>query len=234
MIAKWRAELPIAVLLLSMFAGGFAASFFANDRIPIHWNLQGEVDGYAGKWEGLMFVPLVSLGMAVLLIVLPKIDPGSANFENFARSWRIMRLAIIGFLLILQVTIIWAATNHPVNMNVVMPLSLGFLFVVLGNYMSKLRPNWTVGVRTPWTLSSRLSWTMTHRYASWQFTLAGVAFASIAIVQNAWYAGAVIAGFLVSVIWLIFYSYLVWRSDPDKISAAAVSPAREPETEDTI
>ena len=73
MSAKWRAELPIVVLLLCMFVGGVAASFVANDRIPIHWNLQGEVDGYAGKWTGLMFVPLVSLGMAVLLIVLPRI-----------------------------------------------------------------------------------------------------------------------------------------------------------------
>ena len=47
------------------------------------------------------------------------------------------------------------------------------LFIVIGNFMSKIRPNWFVGVRTPWTLSSKLSWDKTHRLAGWLFMLMG-------------------------------------------------------------
>ena len=63
---------------------------------------------------------------------------------------------------------------------------MGVLFIVLGNFMGKIRPNWFVGVRTPWTLSSKLSWDKTHRLAGWLFMLMGALFALLALVQTTW------------------------------------------------
>ena len=36
-------------------------------------------------------------------------------------------------------------------------------FVVLGNYLGNLRPNYFVGIRTPWTLENPETWRATHR-----------------------------------------------------------------------
>ena len=233
MTAKWRTELPIVILLVLMFAATFGVSFYSQDRIPIHWNLWGKIDGFSSKWFGLFYVPTTTAGLTLLLWVLPSIDPGRANFGSFARAWQIIRITIIGFLFLLQGVILWAATGHEVKMQILMPLMLGFLFAILGNYLSKLRPNWIVGVRTPWTLSSKLSWTKTHRQASWQMMLMGAAIALIAIFQNVWYASVVIGLSIADLVWLVYYSYLVWRNDPERIPFDKVSPADDSELEDT-
>ena len=36
-------------------------------------------------------------------------------------------------------------------------------FVVLGNYLGNLRPNYFIGIRTPWTLENPETWRATHR-----------------------------------------------------------------------
>ncbi len=36
-------------------------------------------------------------------------------------------------------------------------------FVVLGNFLGNLRPNYFVGIRTPWTLENPETWRATHR-----------------------------------------------------------------------
>src|SRR6185437_15445048 len=95
--------------------------------------------------------------------------------------------------------------------------AVGILFIVLGNVLGKVRPNWFVGVRTPWTLSSKRSWVRTHRLAGWLFTLAGLIF----LVLIAFNIGAglrwIILGVLaVLTIVLVAYSYIEWRHDPEK------------------
>jgi uncharacterized membrane protein len=236
MTAKWRTELPIVILLVLMFAVTFGVSFYSQDRIPIHWNLRGEIDSYAGKWFGLFYVPAATTGLALLLFVMPFILPGGKNFESFARAWQLIRVVVVGYFIILQGAILWAATGHEVTMQFLLylvPLQLGLVFAVTGNYLSKLRPNWIVGVRTPWTLSSKLSWTKTHRQASWQMMIMGAAIASIAIFQNVRYAGVVIGLCIADLVWLIYYSYLVWRNDPERIPAGRVSPANDSELGNT-
>lgn len=47
------------------------------------------------------------------------------------------------------------------------------LFLVIGNVMGKLRPNYTVGIRTPWTLANDRVWDQTHRFGGKTFVFAG-------------------------------------------------------------
>ena len=53
------------------------------DSIPIHWNMRGEVDKYSSKTFGTLFLPLLNIGMYVLLLLLPKIDPRKRNYQYF-------------------------------------------------------------------------------------------------------------------------------------------------------
>jgi len=100
--------------------------------------------------------------------------------------------------------------------------------VVLGNQMGKIRPNWFVGVRTPWTLSSKLSWNRTHRLAGWLIVLAGFACWIAAAIRPAAALATSLAAILSAAAISVAYSYVVWRSDPDKTPPAGTLPAEEP------
>ena len=57
------------------------------------------------------------------------------------------------------------ALGWPIGVGQTIGVSAGLLFVVIGNFMTKVRPNFLYGVRTPWTLSSEVVWDKTHRMA---------------------------------------------------------------------
>src|SRR4051812_48820884 len=52
--------------------------------------------------------------------------------------------------------------------------SVALLFILLGNFMTKLRPNYFIGIRTPWTLESKEVWIKTHRVVSRVMVLGGI------------------------------------------------------------
>ena len=58
-----RSELPQIVLIAVMFALAAITWPSAPDRIATHWNLHGQVDGYGGKFSGLLLLPLLALGL---------------------------------------------------------------------------------------------------------------------------------------------------------------------------
>jgi uncharacterized membrane protein len=91
--------------------------------------------------------------------------------------------------------------------------------------LPKIQPNWFVGVRTPWTLSSKLSWTKTHRLAGWLFVAMGAAMALWGLLPAAWSFVVMLVVVGASVAWILIYSYVVYRQDPDRTSRSIPSQA---------
>jgi uncharacterized membrane protein len=210
-----------------MFAVGALSWPYVPERLPVHWNLQGEVDRYGGKFEGLFLLPLVTLGLYVLLLVMPLVDPGRRNYQNFRKAYNAIRITLVLFMALIYGLMIAAAFGYQFNSTSIVFTAMGLLFIVLGNFMGKIRPNWFVGVRTPWTLSSKLSWDKTHRLAGWMFVLMGLLFLVLAVVPA---TGMFIGVFTIDGIclaWMVVYSYLVYRSDPHRTSPAATSPGTD-------
>lgn len=58
------------------------------------------------------------------------------------------------------------------------------MFIGLGNYMPKLKQNYTIGIKVPWTLNSEENWNMTHRMAGKLYVVAGVISIIIALLNN--------------------------------------------------
>lgn len=220
----WRGELVQLLPIAAMFVVAALCWSRASDRIPVHWNWRGEVDRYGGKFEGLLLLPLISLGLYLLLLVLPLFDPGKANYRTFAGAYNLIRLTITLFLSAIYAVGVLVSLGYHVDMNTVIGLAMGLLFIVLGNVMGKIRPNWFVGVRTPWTLSSKLSWTKTHRLAGWLFIVMGLLAVAWAISQSVWMLGLMIAVDFACGITMVVYSYLVYRKDPARMSPADTQP----------
>ena len=92
---KWQTELPQLLLLAGMFILAAATWSAAPERIPVHWSFAGQIDSYGGRFEGLLAIPLLSLGMYLLFWIIPLIDPGRANYQRFAGAYTTIRMAII-------------------------------------------------------------------------------------------------------------------------------------------
>ena len=179
------------------------------------------------RFEGLLAIPLLSLGIYLLMLLVPRFDPGRANYQQFATPYTTLRLGILAVLWVLYGVIHLCIRGYEANVATIVPLDIGLFFVVMGGLLGKIRPNWFVGIRTPWTLSSKLAWTRTHRLAGWLFLLTGVTFILAGLLPSPWTAGAAFVVGIGSAVWMVTYSYLVWRTDPDKTPPAGTLPAWE-------
>lgn len=206
-------EVPQLALICLMFVLGVALWSSAPERIPVHWNLAGEVDRYGGRFEGLFSIPLVTLGVYVLLLFLPRVDPRRANYERFWGYYSVLRVCVTLFLILIQAPALLYVFGIEVDVAAMVPVLVGALFVVTGNVLGKARPNWFFGVRTPWTLSSKRSWIKTHRLGGWTFVALGLLWMLSAFVAPTWGFLLATAATLAGSLWLIAYSYLVWRQD---------------------
>ncbi len=224
---SWRIEGVQLALIAAMFVVAAVSWQQVPDRIPVHWNLQGEVDGYGGRFMGLLLLPLVTLGIYVLLLVLPRLDPGYVNYQSFAGTYYLIRVTLVVFQAGIYGVTVAAAFGQQVDVGTIISVGVGALMVVLGNVLGKIRPNWFVGIRTPWTLSSKLSWDKTHRLAGWVFIALGPMIALVGVIRANWYLVATLALGGAGLAWLVVYSYLVYRSDPERITPAGTTPSGE-------
>jgi uncharacterized membrane protein len=202
-----------AAVAAAMWA--FALGIYARlpQRIPSHWNLQGEVDGWMDKPWGPFMQPAIATLMLGLLWLLPRIDPRRANVERFAEDRRLLINLIILFMAVVQAATFAHALGWPVQVDRVILASIGLLFVGLGNYLPRIRSNWFMGIRTPWTMDNERVWRATHRVGGRTFVAAGLVMALAALLPEPlreWTAGAAIA---VAVAVPLVYSYVAYRRD---------------------
>lgn len=223
---NWRTEWPHILLLAAFFVLAVANWSAVPDRMPVHFGLNGQPDRFGGRFEGLLALPLLGVFIYGLMLALPRVDPGRANYASFLPAYNTVRVAVLATILATYAQML-ADLRHPghAEPNRFLAVGLGVLFVVLGNAMGKLRPNWFIGVRTPWTLSSKLSWTKTHRLAGWLFLALGLLMIVTGGLGAAWALIAGFGGLLVVSAALAIYSYGVWRTDPEKSPPAGTLPA---------
>ncbi len=206
---------PFAPLLLAaMWA--FAGVVFRRlpAEIPTHWNLAGEVDGWGPRFPAAFLAPAVATGVWLLMRFQASIDPRRDEVERSTPTRRLLAGILVAFMAVVEVLTLGIALGWPLDMGEAMWPLLGLLFVALGNYMPRVRPNWFLGVRTPWTLASDAVWRDTHRLAGWAFVGAGVltAGAMFLPVHARPYVG--MAALLLAAGVPLVYSFVRWRREP--------------------
>jgi uncharacterized membrane protein len=192
------------------------------ERIPTRWGLDGQIDGYGDRFQGLLLLPLVSLGLYLALLFAPQIDPKRGSYRHFAGSYTLLRFAVVAVMTAMYGMIQLALRSYQVPMTRVVPLAIGVLFLVIGSQMGRLRPSWFVGARTPWTLSSEASWIRTNRLAGWLLIAAGAMLLLAGALGSPLLMVATVAATVLGAVGLVFYSYRVWAADPNKEGADPV------------
>ncbi len=204
--------IPGLIILITIISNFY---FYANfpDQIPIHWNFQGEIDNWGSKTFGAFFFPAIIFGMYLLFLILPYVDPKKLKYDQFRKTYHKFKGLLILFMALIYFLTSFAGLGYNINIDVWIPIIIGFLFMFIGNYLSKIKPNWFLGIRTPWTLSSETVWQKTHQFGGKLFILAGAVMILIPFTPFAlqgWILGATVA---IVILGTVGYSLLIYLKE---------------------
>lgn len=103
------------------------------------------------------------------------------------------------------------AMDIALDLNLITMLSVGFLLIIVGNYLPKIPNTWFVGVRNPWSLSDRDVWNKTHRFTAVLYIFVGFLFI-LGTLLSLINVNIILLVVAVCVITPHIYSYLIFKS----------------------
>ena len=176
------------------------------DQMPTHWNAAGEVDGWSSKPFAVFGLPLIMVAAQWLCVLGTSTDPKRKNHSE--KIYHLVFWIVPVLSIVLHTITYLTVLGVGVRMEMVMPIFMGLLFVIIGNYLPKCKQSYTIGIKIPWTLDNEENWNRTHRFAGWVWVLGGIA------MMLTGFFGGYVAFFVISLVIVlvpIIYSYMLYR-----------------------
>lgn len=184
------------------------------DQMASHWNVNDQVDDYLPKIWGVFLMPLVTLGLFLIFLLVPKIDPLKANIAQFRETFNLFVVFMVGFMVyIYSLTLRWNLGSTNIAIGKAMLPALGLLFIVIGSLLRKAKRNFFIGIRTPWTLSSDLVWEKTHQLGATLFMISGVLAVIGGLIGGNVALWMLIIPLIGSTLFLLVYSYVLYQKE---------------------
>lgn len=176
------------------------------EQMPTHWNASGEVDGWSSKPFAVFGLPLILLAAQWLCMLGTSADPKKENHPEKVLQLVLWIIPVIS--VVLHAVTYAAALGKEVRMEMVMPVVVGLVLAIVGNYMPKCKQNYTIGIKIPWTLNSEENWNKTHRFAGRLWVICGIAIMLTGFLGGVWIFFGVV---LLMVLAPVVYSYILHR-----------------------
>jgi uncharacterized membrane protein len=206
-------KLAVVALIVAAVALSIASYSHLPERVPIHWNWTGQADNYGSREVGVSMMPATMIVLAGLFAILPAISPSGFDIERRSRAYRGICLAVLLLMLGIHVHLLLSMMNVARKLSgAYIPLFVGAVLVIVGNYLPKMPRNFFVGIRTPWTLADEDVWFRTHRLGGVVVVICGV----LLMVVGPFVAGGP-AEFLTpgliaaAALLLVIYSFVIYR-----------------------
>ncbi len=184
------------------------------DIVPSHWNAAGEIDDYSSKLTHTLLFPGITLGIYLLFLAIPYLEPRRGHFIKSWSFYQIIRNFLMAFLAVMFITTTWAGiSQQPVPIGTIVPIIVGVLFILIGNYLSQVKSNFFMGIRTPWTLSSDEVWRKTHLVGGYSFVIGGLLFLASPIISNPWNAYIPLIAIIIAALIPVVYSYIIYTQE---------------------
>lgn len=159
------------ICLAPVIVGAFIYNKLPNE-IATHFNVNFEPDGFSPKWFALFGLPVFMAVVQLVSCFISKIS-GKENVNNKKMMLLVkMIIPIINF--VVYGAIVGYSLGVLKDVGFIMMGILAIFFIVVGNYMPKIRQNGVLGVRTSWTLQNEEVWNKTHRFCGKLWVLTGV------------------------------------------------------------
>ena len=152
------------------------------DQLPTHFGVDGAADGWSGKGFAVFGLPLMMLGFHIVIFFATRLDK-----QNRGHNEKVMNLVglIFPVMSIVNSVIIYShAMDLELNLSMLLFPMLGLLFIVIGNWLPKIKQNSTLGIKIKWTLYNEENWNRTHRFAGFVWVIGGVIFCLMGFVAE--------------------------------------------------
>ncbi len=215
-----KKELPVIAIMLLPFIYLAYVWHELPDKVPIHWNVQGQIDRYGSRSELIIVVFALPVLIYLILLAVPLIDP-KYKIKNMGSKYQNIKMLITLFMSVLAMYIIWSVKNASLfNPNFIF-LLLGILYAILGNYMKTIRANYFIGIRTPWTLENEAVWKATHRMGGVLWFAGGliIVAGSLVLGQKADFIFFMVVTGIIALVPVI-YSYVKFKEEEKKVHSS--------------
>ena len=172
-IYKLLARLPLLVTLI--------AFFFLPDEVPMHFNLNNQVDRYGSKYE-LLILPFIILFLGIIFLLIARhLDKKEKNGSN---NYNI--LVTVGFCILAMFNVLTYFTLYiafmgihdlsqaPIDILSITAFMIGVMLIVIGNIIPKAKMNSMLGLRTKWSMSSEDAWRKSQRFGGYSAIISGL------------------------------------------------------------
>ena len=200
-----RMVITSLVTILPMFVG-FLLWNKLPDTMATHFGSDNMPNGWSSKTFAVIGLPLFLLLLHWFSVGVTLNDPKKKNIGKMMFTVVFWIIPIVS-LFANGATLLYAL-GWKVDISLIISILIGFVFILLGNYLSKNRQNYTVGIKLPWTLSSEENWDKTHRMASKLWVVGG-----ILIIANGFIRNTILLLFVLIILIVVptSYSFFLYR-----------------------
>ncbi|MGG0471951.1 SdpI family protein [Priestia aryabhattai] len=203
---------PLSITLLTLVAWLIALPHLPA-TMPIHWGANGEADGFATKINAMILTVGIMVLIYFIIAFVPRIDPRKENYKYFSKTYNILLNAVLLLFFFVNMSTILQGLGYNVPMSYIAPIMAGLVFIIIGNYLQRVRSNYFMGIRTPWTLSNENVWKKTHRLSGKIFFIGGLLILISAFLPDG-YKSVIMWGSIVLCVAIPYlYSYVAYKKE---------------------
>ena len=194
------------VCLLPLLAGALVYSRLP-EQVATHFDLHGNPDGWSSRAFAVFGLPGILLAVNLLVPFLLRADPKHENMSGALVNIAIWTVPLVS--LLCSGLTLGRALGYDLRIEMVLPVFMGILFILIGNYLPKTKQSYTMGIKLPWTLASEENWNRTHRLAGFLWVIGGAFFIVMSFIG--WNLIAFLIPLALMVLAPTVYSYLLYR-----------------------
>ena len=194
------------ICLLPMLVGALLYSRLP-EQVATHFDLQGNPDGWSSRAFAVFGLPGILLAVNLLIPFALQADPKHKNMSGALVNIVIWTVPVVS--LLCSGLTLGRALGYDLRIEMVLPVFMGVLFILIGNYLPKTKQSYTMGIKLPWTLASEENWNRTHRLAGFLWVIGGAFFIVMSFIG--WSLIAFLIPLALMVLAPTVYSYLLYR-----------------------
>ena len=192
------------------------------DTITIHWGADGNADGNSGKTFAVFGLPAILLVLHFVCLLFTLLD--KKQKEQNPKALEMIFWIVPAISLFANGIMYSVAFGKELNFALFIPALLGVMFIVMGNYLPKVKQNRTLGIKIYWTLNNEENWNKTHRLSGKVWVFGGLIMVFSIFLPFTAMTWVTVCVIVVMAIIPLVYSYSIYMQHQKKGIAYVAPP----------
>ena len=199
-------KIGLLVSLIPFILGGI---FYKSlpDQIATHFDINNNPDSYSSKNFALFGLPAIMLLVYLSVYFFTSADPKKSNQGDKALNIVLIALPLMN--IVISAATIAFGLGKKIDIATITTSLVAILMIFIGNYLPKVKRNYTIGIKLPWTLNNDYVWEKTHILAGKVYMLGGFLILIASILFNNIYFFIMV--FVLMTFVPIIYSYKIYK-----------------------